>query len=106
MRLRLQRGRRGNRGNLIGVEVTSKINIYQSIVTSVTLVTSIISRACMKEISCIHKIILLGLPPLCKIEVTEVTEVTGGRQITVFRLPLPFQSYLWLPLPPSLEAFL
>ena len=100
MKLKLQRGSRGNRGNLKGEEVTSKININKAIVTSVTLVTSIISLACRGEIfSHIEQIFSIRLPPLCKIEVTEVTEVTRGLKITIFRLPLQIKvtsSYLSL----------
>jgi hypothetical protein len=88
----------------MGIEVTSKININKSIVT---LVTSIISRACegAKNIS-IHVIALSDTPLLCKIEVTKVTEVTRHLMIAVFWLPLLCKSYLWLPLPFSLEVSL
>ena len=100
MKLKLQRGCRGNRGNRKGVEVTSKININKAIVTSVTLVTSIISLACRGEIfSHIKQIFSIRLPPLCKIEVTKVTEVTRELQIAIFRLPLHRKvtsSYLFL----------
>ena len=98
MKLKLQRGCRGNQGNLMGVEVTSKININKSIVTSVTLVTSTILRACKGENCVIHKIISPGSRLLCKNEVTEVTEVTRHLMIAVFWLPLLCKSYLWLPL--------
>ena len=89
------------------VEGTSKININKSIVTLVTLVTSIISRACegAKNIS-IQGIALSDTPLLCKIEVTKVTEVTRHLMIAVFWLPLLCKSYLWLPLPFCLEASL
>jgi hypothetical protein len=88
----------------MGIEVTSKININKSIVT---LVTSIISRACegAKNIS-IHVIALSDTPLLCKIEVTKVTEVTRHLMIAIFWLPLLCKSYLWLPLPFSLEVSL
>ena len=107
MKLKLQGGSRGNQGNLMGIEVTSKININKSIVTLVTLVTSIISRACegAKNIS-IHVIALSDTPLLCKIEVTKVTEVTRHLMIAVFWLPLLCKSYLWLPLSFCLEASL
>ena len=107
MKLKLQGGSRGNQGNLMGVEVTSKININKSIVTLVTLVTSIISRACegAKNIS-VNILSLSGSPTLCKIEVTEVTEVTRHLLIAVFWLPLLCKSYLRLPLPLNLEASL
>ena len=108
MKLKLQGGSRGNQGNLMGVEVTSKININKSIVTLVTLVTSIIHRACRgeKTLCNIYKIFLSGIPLLCKIEVTEVTGVTRHLVIAVFWLPLLCKSYLWLPLPFNLEASL
>lgn len=100
MKLKLQRGGRGNRGNLTGIEVTSKININKAIVTSVTSVTSIIFLACRGEIfSHIDQIFSIGLPTLCKIEVTKVTEVTSGLEIAIFRLPLQRKvtsSYLFL----------
>ncbi len=105
MKLKLQRGSRGNRGNLMRVEVTSKININKSIVTLVTLVTSIISRARAREKGP-YKIFCKNTSTSCKIEVTEVTEVTRHLMIAVFRLPLLCKSYLWLPLPFSLEASL
>ena len=107
MKLNLQGGSKGNQGNLMGVEVTSKININKSIVTLVTLVTSIISRACegAKNTS-VRVISLSDIPLLCKIEVTEVTEVTRHLMIAVFWLPLLCKSYLWLPLLFCLEASL
>ena len=47
MRLKNQQQKgRGNRGNQIGVEVTSQINIYNLKVTLVTSVTSIFFLAC------------------------------------------------------------
>lgn len=106
MKLKLQEGSGGNQGNLMEVEVTSKININKSIVTLVTLVTSIISRACEgeKNICDIYKIFLSGTPLLCKIEVTKVNEVTRHLMIAVFWLPLLCKSYLWLPLLFGLEA--
>ena len=106
MKLKLQGGSRGNQGNLMWVEVTSKININKSIVTLVTLVTSIISRACAGAKNIGIVISLSELPTLCKIEVTKVTEVTRRLMIAVFWLPLLCKSYLWLPLPFSLEASL
>jgi len=75
---------RGNRGNLKGVEVTYKININQSIVTLVTLVTSIFSRACEGGEYRYISSPLLELDLLCKNEVTEVTEVTWPSTDAVF----------------------
>ena len=100
MKLNLQGGSRGNQGNLMGVEVTSKININKSIVPLVPSVPSIISRACegRKNID-VHEIFLSGLPPLCKNEGTEGTKGTGALQITVFRYPLPGKGTLRYPLP-------
>ena len=43
MKFKLLEEGKGNRGNLEGVKVTYKINIYKLKVTLVTLVTSIIS---------------------------------------------------------------
>jgi hypothetical protein len=96
---------RGNLGNQTRVEVTYKINIYNFKVTLVTLVTSIITLAHVriKNIGT-HKI-CSDVPPQCKIEVAEVTEVTRRLMLAFFRLPLHYTGYLWLPLPFKLEAF-
>ena len=97
MKLKLGGGHGGNRGNLIEIEVTSKINIYQSIVTSGTSVTSIIPRACRGKKCNIH-VFLSCLPTLCKLEVTEVTQVTWSLLILFFRLPLQRKVTSKLPL--------
>ena len=107
MKLELQGGSRGNRGNLMGIEVTSKININKSIVPSVPSVPFIISRACgrAKTIG-IHVISLSGSPTLCKNEGTEGTEGTKALQISVFRYPLSGKGTLRYPLPFILEGSL
>jgi len=96
---------RGNRGNQTRVEVTYEINIYNFKVTLDTLVTSILilARVRKKNIGT-HKR-LSDVPPQCKIEVAEVTEVTRRLLLAFFRLPLHYIGYLWLPLPFKLEAF-
>ena len=102
MKLKLQGGSRGNQGNLMGIEVTSKININKSIVPSVPSVPSIISRACerAKNIG-IHVISPSGSATLCK---NEGTEGTKALQLAVFRYPPPGKGTLRYPLPFILEA--
>lgn len=97
MRPKLSKGVSGNRGNQTGVEVTYKISIYNLKVTSVTSVTSIffLAREAAKNMGISYQ--SLSITPLCKNEVTEVTEVTRHQQIGVFWLPLSILSYLWLP---------
>ena len=106
MKLRLLRGRQRVPRVPLRVEGTSKININKSIVTLVTLVTSIISRACegRKNIG-IYEIFLSGLPPLCKNEGTKGTKGTGALQISVFRYPLPGKGTLRYPLPSNWRHF-
>jgi hypothetical protein len=101
MTLRLLVGSRGNRGNQRWIEVTSKINIYNFKVTLVTLVTSILPRACEKTKKYRIKFSSQKSPILSK---NEVTEVTRPLTILNFWLPLPPISYLWLPLLSVLEA--
>jgi hypothetical protein len=104
MKLRLSRGKwRVPRVPLM-VEGTSKININKSIVPSVPLVPSIISRACegAKNIS-VNILPLSGSPTLCK---NEGTEGTRALQISVFRYPLPGKGTHRYPLPFNLEASL
>ena len=93
-----QQESRGNRGNQMGVEVTSQINIYNLKVTLVTSVTSIFFLACKRarNIGTIYPY-TSTLPKVWKNEVTEVTEVTRPLLLTVFRLPLPRKSYLSYP---------
>jgi len=98
MKLKLLGGSEGNRGNQSRVEVTYKTNIYNSKVTLVTLVTSILPRACERTKKYRIKFSLQKSLSLCKLEVTEVTEVTRLLQLSIFQLPLLFKSYLWLPL--------
>ena len=99
MRLKNQQQEsRGNRGNQIGVEVTSQINIYNLKVTLVTSVTSIFFFTCegARNIGTIY-LYLTELPRVWKNEVTEVTEVTRSLLPTVFWLPLSRKSYLCYP---------
>ena len=107
MKLRLLKGSKREPREPLREVGTSKININQSMVPLVPLVPSILPRACegAKNIS-IHVIALSDTSLLCKIEVTKVTEVTRHLMIAVFWLPLLCKSYLWLPLPFSLEASL
>lgn len=98
MKLKLLGGSGGNRGNQSRLEVTYKTNIYNSKVTLVTLVTSILPRACERTKKYRINNSLQKSLSLCKLEVTEVTEVTRCLQLSIFQLPLLFKSYLWLPL--------
>ena len=98
MKLKLLGGSRGNRGNQSRLEVTYKTNIYNSKVTLVTLVTSILPRACERTKQYRIKLYLYRSLPLCILEVTEVTEVTKLLQLSIFQLPLLFKCYLWLTL--------
>jgi len=107
MKLRLSRGKWRVPRVPLRVEGTSKININKSIVPSVPLVPSIISRACegAKNIS-VNILSLSGSPTLCKNEGTEGTKGTGALQIAVFRYPLPGKGTHRYPLPFNLEASL
>ena len=96
---------KGNRGNLEGVKVTYKINIYRLKVTSVTSVTSIflLTREGIKNIYILY-LSPQKLLKVCKYEVTEVTEVTRPLLITFFRLPLSKVEVTWRYLRGNLRA--
>jgi hypothetical protein len=105
MKFRLLEEGKGNRGNLEGVKVTYKINIYRLKVTLVTLVTSIflLTREEIKNTYILY-LSFQKLPKVCKYEVTEVTEVTRPLMIALFRLPLSKVEVTWRHLRGNLRA--